>query len=83
MAKTLRTQTITVKTNEENPEPVELIAQSIIDVAEAAKKMNDSRLKQRAVILLIKDVTNLPMKDIEAVLNAAGKLKEYYVKQIK
>jgi hypothetical protein len=80
MKKSTSTQTITVKTNEENPEPLEIIAQSVIEVADAMKKISNSRLKQRAIILLIKDLTNLPMKDIESVLNTATKLREHYIK---
>lgn len=76
-------QTITVKSNEENPEPLELIAQSIIQVSEAFAKINSSRLKQRVVVLLIRDMNaSLKISDIEAVLNAVPKLKDHYIKQV-
>jgi len=42
-------QTIKVKTNEENPESIELIAQSIINVSEAFEKINSSPLKRRVM----------------------------------
>lgn len=74
-------QTITVKTNEENPEPVEVIAQSIITISEGIEKINQSRLKRRAVLLLINDITGVGLTTIEKVLDAAVKLKDHYIKQ--
>lgn len=74
------TQTITVKVKEENPEPLELIAQSIIDLAEAFKKIETSPLKRHTIVLLLKDRTGLSQRDINAVLDAAPKLADYYTK---
>lgn len=74
---------ITLRVNEENPEPVELIAQSIIDVADAFKKIDSGKLKRKTIVILIQDITKLPQRDIEAVLNAAAQLKERYLKDIK
>ena len=79
-------KTITVKSNEENPEPLELIAQSIIQIAEAYKKVNDSRLRKRAILLLIKDAIPAKYKvginEIELVLDAAQSLKAHYIKDL-
>ena len=77
-------QTVTVKTDEENPEPVELIADSIIKISDAFDKIKNSRLNERAVILLIKDSISgnaIGLKDIENVLHAAASLKKNYIKQ--
>lgn len=77
-------QTITVKVNEENPEPLEVIAESIIQVADAFCKVKNSRLSQRAILLLIKDIIppkyKVGMTEIQEVLNAAAKLKQHYIK---
>lgn len=78
----MKKQTVTIKTNEENPEPMEIIAQSIIQVSDAFVKIQKSRLSQRAIMLLIKDTTGLAMRDIEIVLNAVPKLKDIYLKKI-
>lgn len=75
-------QTITVKSNEENPESIELIAESIIKVAEGFNIINNSRLERRAVLLLLRDITGLNMGDIAKVLDAAPKLKHYYIKPL-
>jgi hypothetical protein len=77
-------QTITVKVNEENPEPLEVIAESVIQVADAFQRVKNSRLAQRAIILLIKDAIppkyKVGVTEIQEVLNAAAKLKQHYIK---
>jgi len=78
-----KAQQITIKTNEQNPEPLELIAKSIIELAEAFKKIESSPLKRHTIILLLKDQTGLPQRDIIKILDAAPKLAEYYVKNAK
>lgn len=39
-----------------------------------------TRLTQRAIVLLIKDRTGLPLREIEFVINALGQLKSAYLK---
>jgi predicted metal-dependent hydrolase len=62
----------------------ELIAKSIEEVADAAKKLLNSRLHRRAILLLIKDncgaQAHIGMGDIEKVLEAAAGLRKYVVK---
>lgn len=72
-----------VKRNEENPEPIEIIAQSIIDIAEGMKKINESKLNRRALIVLLKDQTGLPGRDINLVLNSLAALKDDFIKSEK
>lgn len=76
-----RTTEVTVKRDEKNPEPLEIIASAIIEVADACIKLNTSKLNRRAVLLLLKDMTGLPMSDIGKVLDAAPKLKDTYLKK--
>ncbi len=76
----LKTKTITVKTNEVNPEPLELVAKSIIQIAETFEKMKSSPLRQHTVIIILKDMTGLSQRDIKAVLEAAADLKRYALK---
>lgn len=75
-------KTITVVTNEENPEPVEIIAQAIIDIDAAFKKVRESRLTRRALVVLIHDRCRLPQKDINAVLDSVEFLKSAYTKEL-
>lgn len=76
-------QTISINTKDENPEPVELIADSIIKVSEAFDKINKLPLSRRAIVLLLQDAigsTKISKKEIELVLDYAPKLKDYYIK---
>lgn len=73
-------QLVTVKQDEQKPEPVELIAASIIEISRAIQKINSSPLKPRAILLLIKDMTNLPLTTIGKVLDAAQSLEKTYLK---
>jgi hypothetical protein len=58
----------------------EPIVTAIQDVADAVKKMQASKVKERVILLLIRDQTNLPLTDIRSVLNAAANLKAKYLK---
>jgi MinD superfamily P-loop ATPase len=77
---TLKSKTITIKTNEENPEPLELIAKSIIDIAQGFERLKSSKLKQRVIVLLIRDKTGVSITDIERVLDVASDLKKHFIK---
>jgi hypothetical protein len=76
-------QTITVKVNEENPEPLVVTAKAIIEISEAFIKINNSPLKRRAVVLLLQDATKISQRDINLILDVAPKLKDFYVKEVK
>jgi hypothetical protein len=82
MATKKKSQTITIKTDEENPEPMEIIAKSIIEISNAFEKMNNSRLKRRVILLLLRDMTNISISDIDVILNAAIKLKDHFLKDV-
>jgi hypothetical protein len=56
------------------------IVTAIEDVAEAVKKLQSSKVKERVILLLIRDQTQLPLTDIQQVLNAAASLKSRYLK---
>lgn len=73
-------QSVIIKKDEKNPEPMEIIAKSIIEISNAFKRMSSSALKPRTVYLLIKDMTGISMSDIEKVLNAAASLEKTFVK---
>jgi hypothetical protein len=77
-----KTKRITVRVNETKPEPLEVLAASIIEVAAAYKKLDQSRLKRRVVVLLIKDLTqnNVSITDIERVLDAVPLIADKYIK---
>lgn len=75
-------QTVTIKRNEENPEPLEIIAKSIIDVSKAFEAIEKSRVSQRVIVLLIHDKTKIAQRDIVAILDIVPRLKDIYLKRV-
>lgn len=73
-------QTLTVKRNEHEPESMELVAQSIIDLDAAFKRLLTGPLKAETIVLLLHDMTKLSRTDIRKVLEAAGKIRQTYLK---
>ncbi len=71
---------VVVKLNDEKPEPVEIIAKSIIEIAVAMEKIQKSMLTRRAIVCLIKDQSGLPARDINLVLNCLDDLKKDFIK---
>lgn len=63
------------------PESIEVIARSVIEVSEAMKKIRNGKLKDRALILLIQDVSKVTQTDIKKVLDACEVLASVYTKQ--
>lgn len=82
MSKTKGTAPI-IKQDKQNEIPVEVLAKSIVEVADAAKKLLSSKLSKRAICVLIKDSMSGPgvtMKDIQVVLDCAANLDKRYIK---
>lgn len=72
-----------IKQDKDNEVPVEILAKSIVEVSEAARKLLGSKLTKRAICILIKDSmtgSGLPMKDIQTVLDCAANLDKRYLK---
>lgn len=74
---------IKIKKNEEKPESVELLASSIVKVAEGFDKIKNSPLNQRGLIVLLHDgigSANITKRQIKLVLEALPRLKGWYIK---
>jgi len=67
--------------DEENPVPVEIIAESIEKIAKAMQIINNTRLTRRAIITLIHDHSKVSKKQIEVVLNNLDRLEEIWLKR--
>ena len=63
--------------------PTEVLADSIVEIAGAMKKLKDSRLTERAVHVLIKDAcpSHIGMTEVKAVLKALNELESLYIKK--
>lgn len=69
-----------VKMPENEDISLELLAESIVALGAAGARLRDSRLKKRTVLLLLKDMTGIGMKEIETILDALPKLEATYLK---
>jgi len=77
-------QNIRVVKNEENPETIELLAQSIISVSEGFEKLQKSQLTQRAIVVLLQDGIGqgkITKEQIRLVLDNLPRLKAWYIKK--
>lgn len=63
-----------------DPQPVEVMERAIVEVAEGARKLLGSRLRERAVFVLLRDATNESLSTIERVLHAAASLDKNYLR---
>lgn len=75
---------ISIKKNEEVPESVELLAQSVIQVGEGFERMKDSPLSQRGLIVLLHDgigTSKITKSQIKLVLEALPRLKGWYIRK--
>jgi hypothetical protein len=64
-----------------NPEPVEIIADSIIKIAESFRKMNDTRLRRGTIVTLISAYAKgITRRDIITILDTCESLDKIYLK---
>jgi len=66
---------VEVKQDVENPVAAEVLAQAILDIDTAMKRLSNSGLRRRAVVALIHDHSGLRKTDIEIVLNNLESLR--------
>ena len=75
---------IHIKKDEQNPESAELLAKSIILVAEGFEKLLNTPLKERGIVQLLLGMPGMSGKitrnQIEMVLENLRKLKAWYIK---
>ncbi len=76
----MKTDTIKVTQNPTAPEPVEIIAAAILDIADGMKTLSRSRLSRKAIVALIHDQSKLARRDIEIVLNNLETLERDWLK---
>lgn len=77
---------ITVVKDAANPEPIELLAKSIVEVSKAFEWLNNGPLTRRAIVLLLHDrigAQHINKSQIELVLDNLPRLRAWYVKEPK
>ena len=78
------TKNIRIVKNDENPESAELLAQSVISVADGFEKLLNTPLNRKAIVLLVRGVigeSKITKNQVELVLDALPRLKGWYVKK--
>lgn len=70
-----------VKQNEENEVSFEMLAQSIVEIGSAMKKLNASRLNRKALILLVSKSSGQSQTATERVLDSLDQLEATYLKK--
>lgn len=72
-----------IKNDKDKPLPVEIIAESIVEVAKGFRAMRNSRLTRRAIMILIKDscTGNVTLSDISKIMDAAADLDKNFIKR--
>lgn len=63
--------------------PVDILAESIVEISNAVKKMRNGGLTDRAIILLIHDSSSVGKPAIKAVLDSMETLSEKYIRKNK
>lgn len=72
---------VTVKQKPDVEEvPVEVLAQSIESLAAGMKKLNESRLKRDAIVILLQAQTGVNRGEIRSVLNGLDQLERMWLK---
>ena len=57
------------------------LAEEIVMLSKAFKALDSSRLNRRAVVLLVHDMTKLPKRHINSILDALPDLADRYLKE--
>lgn len=76
-------KSVKIVKDSENEIPVEILEQAIIDIAQGFKKLNASRLSERAIVLLVQDAVGATFAtkgQVGAILKAAASLDKTYLK---
>lgn len=64
----------------EPPESKEILAEAIVNIGNASKKLLASGINKKAVIILLQAQTKVPQRDIRLVLDALPQLERWYCK---
>jgi hypothetical protein len=61
----------------------DVLATALVAISEGVTKLRAGRLNDRALTVLLHDITGVPRRDIKVVLNGLETLKSAYVRQPK
>jgi hypothetical protein len=67
--------------NDNPPIPAEIIADAIVEISKGIKAIRNTRLSERAILVLLRDATGLSLNEIRRVLGALDDLEKMYLKK--
>lgn len=65
-------------TKSDPPESTEILAEAIVRIGDGMKKLTESGLNEKAIVVLLHDATGLSKRDIKTVLDAQRRLAGWY-----
>ena len=69
-----------VKQDDDKPVPKEVLAQAVVDIAAAGKRLAAAKLNRKAVILLLSASSGVGKIDVAAVLDGIANLERDYLR---
>ena len=76
------TKQVVVTQDEQEPIPAEIIAASIVKIADGFERIKKSGLTQRAILLLISSASKVPVTHVRSVLEGIDQLKTLYIAKV-
>ncbi len=77
----MKTKVEVIQADDEPEVAAKILAQSIRDIALAANALLRAGLKRKTLLVLLKDATGVPQRDIELILNAQQDLARLYLEK--
>lgn len=74
------TRKIEIEKDPLNEIPVKVFEQAVLDVANAMKKLSESRLNRNAILALVKDSSGWPKSTIGQIMDHLEAIGETYLK---
>lgn len=71
---------VSVQQDADNPVEKTVLAQAIVDISRAAKRLSDSGLNRRAIEILLHHESRIPLRDIKTTLDCLKNLEKVYCK---
>lgn len=79
----MKTREVLVKQDTDKPVPDEVLAESIKAISDGMKKIRAGRLNDRALVVLLKDASGVPIYEIKKVLDGMESLEANYLRKSK
>lgn len=69
-----------IRAPDKEPIPVEILEQAIVDIAAGMRRINASRLKREALVLLLHDASKVGRTQVRAVIECLDQIELRFLK---